>query len=86
MKLLKAIFVLELVAYQKTTCHGSSTGITENWSLIVHLCRRLIICGTVSRVQIKNTFIAHFLMGFNILKWPVAGTMLQISVRICLAN
>lgn len=84
MKLLKAVFVLEMVAYQKF--HGVSTGITDNWSLIVPLCRSLIKCGTVSYVQIKNTSIAHFLMGFNILKWPVAGTMLQIPVRICLAN
>lgn len=86
MKLLKAIFVLELVAYQKKKFHRPSTGTTETWSLIVHLCQRLIKCGTVSCVQIKNTSIAHSTMGFNILERPVAGTMLQISVRICLAN
>lgn len=42
-------------------------------------------CGTVICVQIKNTSIAYFLKGLNILELPKAGTRLHI-IAIFLDN
>lgn len=84
-KLLKSMFVLELAASQRTTFRSESDGITDKWSLFVHLCQKLIKCGTVICVQIKNTSIAHLLTGLNILELPKAGTRLHI-IAIFLDN
>lgn len=85
-KFLKSVFVLELVASQRTTFRKASDGITEKWSLFVHLCHIRIKCGAVTRVQIKNTSIAHLLTGLNILEFSKAGTMLYNIAIVFLDN